>query len=192
MKMRAARWCAVVLCACVFAASVVAQATTIEQAGRVEVLFRPGDPVDERIVAAIDAAKRHVHVLTYAFTHPGIARALLDAHRRGVDVAIVADQAQALELPHSALATLRRRGVPVWLDAGPGSAHNKVIVIDPAGPAAITVTGSFNFTRAAQARNAENVVIFRGNRDVARLYEQYFQRRRAMAQPAGDTARSQR
>src|SRR5512135_1000436 len=106
-----ARWCAIVLCACMLAAPAIGQATTIEQAGRVEVLFRPGDPVDERIIAAIDAAQRHVHVLTYTFTHPGIARALVNAHRRGVDVAIVADQGQALELPQSALATVQRAGV---------------------------------------------------------------------------------
>ncbi len=181
----AARACAGALALLLALSLPAVHATVIEQAGRVEILFRPGDPIDERIIAAIESAKQQVHVLTYTFTHPGIARALLAAHRRGIEVAIVADEAQALELPHSALATLRRSGVHVWLDPGPGSAHNKVIVIDPAGSAATTVTGSFNFTRAAQSRNAENVVIFHGNREVAKLYEEYFQQRRALAQPAG-------
>ena len=159
----------------------VAGAATIEDAGRVEILFRPGDPVDERIVAAIRAARRQVHVLTFTFTHRGIARALVDAQRRGVEVAVVADQAQALEVPHNALALLKAGGVRVALDAGPGSAHNKVIVIDPTGPQSVTITGSFNFTVAAQARNAENVVIFHGNREIAQLYEHYFAQRRAAA-----------
>jgi phosphatidylserine/phosphatidylglycerophosphate/cardiolipin synthase-like enzyme len=175
----------VLACAIALAAAWLpcAHATIIEDAGRVEILFRPGDPVDESIVTAIRAARRQVHVLTFTFTHRGIARALIDAHRRGVEVVVIADQAQALEVPHSALAMLRAAGVHVALDAGPGSAHNKVIVIDAAGTQPVTITGSFNFTVAAQSRNAENVVIFRGSREIAQRYDRYFGERRAGASP---------
>ncbi len=44
-------------------------------------------------------------------------------------------------------------------------AHNKIMVID----ANTVVTGSFNFTKAAEERNAENVLIIR-NRDLAARY----------------------
>lgn len=156
-------------------------AVTIDDAGRVEILFRPGDAVDEHIIGVIRDARREIHVLAFTFTHRGIARALVDAHRRGVQVVVIADQAQALEVPHNALALLKSAGVRVALDGSMGSAHNKVMIIDAAGAHPVTITGSFNFTTAAQSRNAENVVIFAGNREVARRYEHYFQQRREAA-----------
>ncbi len=173
----------VVLAALTLWAAPPAQGAVIARAGTVEILFTPGDAVDRRIIAAVEAAREEVHVLAYSFTHPAIARALADAHRRGVHVEVVIDHLQAVEIPTSVAADLRRRGVAVWLDPGPGSAHNKVMIVDPRLPAATTVTGSFNFTRAAQSHNAENVIIFHRNRDVARIYERYFEARRAAARP---------
>jgi phosphatidylserine/phosphatidylglycerophosphate/cardiolipin synthase-like enzyme len=150
-------------------------------AGTIEVAFTPGDRIDARIVAAIGEAQREVLVLAYSFTHPKIAEALAAAHARGVAVEVVADRGQTLELPTSTVPGLARAGIPVWLDRGPGAAHNKVVVIDADAPRATTITGSYNFTTAAQARNAENVVILRGNPDAARAYRDYFRRQQAKA-----------
>jgi phosphatidylserine/phosphatidylglycerophosphate/cardiolipin synthase-like enzyme len=44
-------------------------------------------------------------------------------------------------------------------------AHNKVMVIDRE----TVITGSFNFTRAAEEKNAENLLIIKSN-DLARAY----------------------
>jgi phosphatidylserine/phosphatidylglycerophosphate/cardiolipin synthase-like enzyme len=157
--------------------------TELAGAGTVELAFTPGDAIDTRIVAAIDAAEREVLVLAFAFTQPKLARALAAAHARGVVVEIVADRGQTLELPQSAVPALARDGVAVWLDGNFGNAHNKVLVVDAMLPRATTVTGSYNFTVAAQARNAENVAIFRDNPDVARAYRAYFKRLQAKAAP---------
>ena len=43
------------------------------------------------------------------------------------------------------------------------------------------VTGSYNFTFSAQARNAENLVIMRGNAVLARRYLDNWQRHRGEA-----------
>ena len=43
------------------------------------------------------------------------------------------------------------------IDANHAIAHNKVIVID----GETVLTGSFNFTKAAQEKNAENLLIIR-------------------------------
>lgn len=48
-----------------------------------------------------------------------------------------------------------RAGIPVFIDYRPAIAHNKVIVIDKH----IVVTGSYNFTAAAEHRNTENVTV---------------------------------
>jgi phosphatidylserine/phosphatidylglycerophosphate/cardiolipin synthase-like enzyme len=49
-------------------------------------------------------------------------------------------------------------GVAVWLDGNFKNAHNQVIVIDADDRHPTTITGSYNFTLAAQRQNAENVV----------------------------------
>jgi len=150
--------------------------------GTVELAFTPGDPVDAKLVAEIAAAQREVLVLAFTFTQPKISRALSAASERGVAVEIVADREQALAVAQSAVPALARDGVAVWLDANFANAHNKVIVIDADLPRATTITGSYNFTIAAQARNAENIVIFRGNPDIAIAYRKYFRRLQSRAQ----------
>ena len=53
---------------------------------------------------------------------------------------------------------LAHTGIPVWIGDAPAIAHNNVIVID----GALVITGSFKFTRSADSRNAENVLVLQG------------------------------
>ena len=147
-----------------------------------EALFTPGDPIDARLVALIDGAKREVLVQAFSFTSKKIARALLAAHRRGVRVEILADRAQTLELAGGSVPGLARDGVPVWLDANFIAAHNKVILVDADAPAATLVTGSYNFTSAAQFRNAENVLIVRNHPALVAQYRENLLRLREKTQ----------
>ena len=165
-------------------------AVELPAAGSIELAFTPGDSIDVRLVALVDAAQREVLVQAYSFTQRRLARALIAAYRRGVAVAVVADRAQALEMPQSAIGELAAAGVPVWLDGSRAAAHNKVLIVDASLPRAITVTGSYNFTVAAQKHNAENVAIFHDHPGVAQAYRDNFRRLQARAQrhPAAATA----
>ena len=51
------------------------------------------------------------------------------------------------------------------IDAKHGIAHNKVMVID----GKTLITGSFNFTKAAEEKNAENLLIL-DNDELAKIY----------------------
>lgn len=62
--------------------------------GTVQVAFTPGDPVDEILIGVIGQARQQVLVQAFSFTHKRIARALVDAHRRGVRVEVLADDRQ--------------------------------------------------------------------------------------------------
>jgi len=146
-----------------------------------EALFTPGDAIDAHLVALIDGARREVLVQAFSFTSRRIARALGAAHRRGVKVEVLADRAQTFELPGSAVPALARDGVPVWLDGNYAAAHNKVVIVDAGTPAATLVTGSYNYTVAAQAKNAENVLIVRGDAALAAQYRDNFVRLRERA-----------
>src|SRR5215470_7152530 len=58
-------------------------------------------------------------------------------------------------------------------------AHNKVMVID----STTMLTGSFNFTKAAEERNAENLVVIKDAPELVRAYEANVQAHAAHAHP---------
>lgn len=136
-----------------------------------------------KIATAIAHARRQVLVQALSFTHEGIARALMEAHGRGVDVRLIADREQTEQMEHGQVPGLARAGIPVWLDGEHQSAHNKVMVIDAELPSALVITGSFNFTRAAQYKNAENVVFIGGNDAIMQAYVQNWQRHLRHSKP---------
>jgi phosphatidylserine/phosphatidylglycerophosphate/cardiolipin synthase-like enzyme len=72
---------------------------------------------------------------------------------------------------------LANQGVPTMIDANHAIAHNKIIVID----GETVVTGSFNFTNAAQDKNAENLVIIRDS-TLAAQYAQNWETHRQHSQ----------
>jgi len=147
-----------------------------------EALFTPGDAIDIRLAELIDAARGEVLVNAFSFTNRRIGRALAAAQARGIRVEIVADRGQTLDLPASAVPALARQGIAVWLDGNFAAAHNKVMIIDGVSSQAVLVTGSYNYTGAAQSRNAENVLIVRHDPALASQYRSNFVRLRERAQ----------
>jgi len=146
---------------------------------RVESYFTPGDEVDRVVTSRIDAARRSLHVAAYLFTHRRIAAALARAAKRGVAVELVADasQYQAGGLPR--LRELDRAGVRIWLRDGLAAFHHKVVIVDAGASGATVLTGSFNFTQAAQDRNAENLVVIESREVVARFLADFERHRDA-------------
>ena len=138
----------------------------------VSVYFSPKGGGQQAIVDAIGQAKESVYVQAYSFTSAPIAKALVDAARRGVKVEAILDKSQRKET-YTGATFLRNEGIPVWIDAAHAIAHNKVMVID----GETVVTGSFNFTKAAEERNAENLLIIK-DKGLARLYMENWERHR--------------
>lgn len=154
--------------------------------GTVEVAFTPGGRADDLIIGAVARARRQVLVQAFSFTHRRIAEALIDAHRAGLDVQVIADAEQTARIATSVVPLLVAEGVPVLLDSRHDSAHNKIMVIDAGTPDAALVTGSYNFTHAAQFRNAENVLVLRGNPPLVDAYLRNWKRHHAHALPYRD------
>ncbi|MEO8156825.1 MAG: phospholipase D family protein [Betaproteobacteria bacterium] len=138
--------------------------------GTIEYAFTPGNDAAGLIVRTIDAASTQVLVQAFSFTHRDIADALIRAHRRGLDVQVIADREQSDSLESTAMQSLIDAGVPLLLDAEHSAAHNKVVIIDSGTRQPVLITGSFNFTFAAQYRNAENVLVLRGNPELAQAF----------------------
>lgn len=132
---------------------------------------------------AIRAAQRQVLVQAYVFTSGAIAGELINAKKRGLDVRVTADQDQTERVNTSRIGDLARAGIPVWIETRYQAAHNKTMVIDAGSPAAVVITGSYNWTVAAQRRNAENVLIVSGALDLAQTYKANWERHRNDALP---------
>jgi phosphatidylserine/phosphatidylglycerophosphate/cardiolipin synthase-like enzyme len=107
----------------------------------------------QQVVDALNRARKSVLVQAYSFTSAPIAKALVDAHRRGVDVKVILDRSNRTA-HYSAATFLAHAGIPVWIDARHAIAHNKIMIID----GNTILTGSFNFTKAAEEQNAENLL----------------------------------
>ncbi len=122
----------------------------------IEVYFSPKGGCTEAVVREIDAAEKTVLVQAYSFTSAPIAKALVEAHKRGVDVRVILDKSQRTE-KYSEADFLVNMGIPTRIDAQHAIAHNKVMVID----GTTVITGSFNFTKAAEEHNAENLLVIR-------------------------------
>jgi phosphatidylserine/phosphatidylglycerophosphate/cardiolipin synthase-like enzyme len=121
-----------------------------------EVFFSPSGGVTAAVVKEIGTSKREILMQAYGFTSQPIATALLDASKRGVKVSVILDRSN-LTAVGSMLPLLAKTPVTVRIDSNHAIAHNKIILID----GSTLLTGSFNFTNAAERSNAENLYIRR-------------------------------
>jgi phosphatidylserine/phosphatidylglycerophosphate/cardiolipin synthase-like enzyme len=142
-----------------------------EKVGAVEVVcFSRAERCDDLLTGLIRGAKDRIYVAIYSFTSDRLAEALIEARNRGVDVRVVMERREA-NVTGSEYPRLRGAGVEVRLDANPGLMHHKFMVID----GEIVVTGSYNWSAAAEERNDENLVVIR-DRAVAGAFEREFER----------------
>ena len=142
----------------------------VQAAGNMEVAFSPHGGITTMIVQNLEKAKKSVEVQAYSFTSADIAKALIDAHKRGVPVRVILDKSQKSE-KYSSLTFLQNAGIQVHIDKDFQIAHSKIMIIDGID----IITGSFNFTKSAEQSNAENCLVIHGNQALAQQYIQNWQ-----------------
>ncbi|XVN44230.1 MAG: phospholipase D family protein [Rickettsia hoogstraalii] len=140
---------------------------------KIDTCFTPPSGCSKVITAIIDKASTSIYVQAYGFTDVDIADSLIAAHKRGVQVKILLDKSN-LYSKYSKLSKIKSVGIDVLIDNVPGIAHNKVMIIDKY----TVITGSFNFSKNADYKNAENVIII-NDPIVARQYLQNWLSREA-------------
>ena len=136
----------------------------------VAVYFSPNGGCTQAITTAIASAKKSLDVQAYYFTSTPIARAIAEAHQRGVTVRVLLDKSQE-QSNYTGATYLVNAGVNVWVDHEHEIMHNKVMIIDNN----TVITGSFNFTVAAERSNVENVVFIEGKPKIAQAYLKHFE-----------------
>ncbi|MBI3897516.1 MAG: phospholipase D family protein [Gammaproteobacteria bacterium] len=135
-----------------------------------EVGLSPYGGALDLVLNGIHSARRSIRVAAYSFSSKPIAEALLEAQRRGIDVKVVADEKSNRN--YSATKFLANQGVPVRLNGNYPIFHHKFMVIDND----TLETGSFNYSKAAAEKNAENVLLLSHVPTLAAKYAGEWQR----------------
>ncbi|WP_427914905.1 phospholipase D family protein [Ramlibacter sp. MMS24-I3-19] len=152
--------------------------------GTVEVAFSPDEGSENLVLKVITSARHDIRMLSYSFTSAPVARALLEAKRRGVGIKIVADEKNNTSEDRSgksraALSLLTEAGADVRLINVYPIHHDKVLIVD----GETVELGSFNYSDAATHRNSENVLVNWKNPQLARVYLEHFARNYRQATP---------
>src|SRR4030043_666869 len=91
-----------------------------------EVYFSPKGGCTDAIIRELNKAHSTVLVQAYSFTSYRIAKALLDAHKRGIKVEVILDKSQKSD-QYSSADFLANSGMSVKIDSENAIAHNKVM-----------------------------------------------------------------
>lgn len=145
-----------------------------EKQTAIEVLFSPDGGCQERIITEVAKAKKRVRVQMYIFNSKPIADAIIAAHKRGVDCEIISDKSEETKV-YGRLPVLKRAGVTVLLDGEHEVANNKIMLIDDH----TIITGSYNYTKAAEEKNAENLLIIKNCPEVFADYSANYEAHKA-------------
>ena len=140
--------------------------------------FSPRGGATEALIREVNAATQQILVQAYSFTSAPIAKALVDAHTRGVQILAVLDTSNQTA-QYSAATFLHNAGMQPLIDDKHAIAHSKVMVID----SVTIITGSFNFTKAAEEKNAENLLVITDAPELVQAYEANIQAHAAHSQP---------
>ncbi|HEY3312956.1 MAG TPA: phospholipase D-like domain-containing protein [Anaerolineales bacterium] len=109
---------------------------------------------DGPLAAAIDEARMSVDVAIYSISLNSIQNALINAHKRGVEVRVVMESDNMGDRVPQAL---KDAGIPMIGDRRQGLMHDKFVVIDRAE----VWTGSMNFTYSGAYQDNNNLIRIR-------------------------------
>ena len=124
----------------------------------------------------------------YEFASKPIADALVAASKHKVRVEVILDHSKVTITGSQAGFLRDNLEIPVRTDGNRrGIAHDKVIIID----GAVVITGSFNFTRAAEERNGENLLVIRDKAVAGKYADNWQEHARHSEAYAGRSGRGQ-
>jgi len=144
---------------------------------RVETYFSPDDGVADHIYEILSDAEESIYFMAFSFTTDEFGEIIREQAENGLTVAGVMEEQQVKSNIGTEYDFFKQAGLDVFVDGNEGQMHHKTMIVD----GRIVITGSYNFSRSAEIRNDENVVIFY-NEKIADFYMQEFQRVYGQAQ----------
>ena len=137
-----------------------------------EAYFSPGGGIQAQIIRRVGQARSTIDIAMYSFTSGALAKALADAHRRGVKIRVIRDASQSHNKKDEN-SFLRTHGIDVRVMKGKkrGIFHDKFAIFDDK----LLETGSFNWTANGEKYNHENVIFFT-DQELIKAFRQEFEK----------------
>ncbi len=133
--------------------------------GYKQAFFSPDDDLEDILIQLISAEQLSIKAAIFCFTNGDIAQALIDAHRRGVEIEIITD-ISCLKDKFNKIEMLKKSGIKIYVYNPKNTSilnnimHNKFVLFGKnVGNKSLLWTGSFNFTKSAKINNQENIII---------------------------------
>src|SRR5215212_11200109 len=130
--------------------------------------------IEGRLIEKINAAQISIHIASFEFNLTPVAKALIAAKQRGVDVRWVTDDESGLEADEEPgrgqFASLQEAGIEVRSDTRSALMHNKFWIFD----GQIVWTGSTNITESGIFKQDNNTLVIQSP-ELAAIYEVEFQ-----------------
>ena len=141
---------------------------SISTLAKTEVYFSLYDNPQKEIIKNINQAEAFINIAMYTFTDKEIALSLTNAQNRGVKVRVYLDRSQ-IESTYSISCFLVQKGIKVRISTNNYIMHNKFAIIDNR----LLLTGSYNWTFAANNKNEENLMIIDDPEVITRYQNQF-------------------
>lgn len=130
----------------------------------INVYFSPDNDIERIIVKRIAKAKKSIFFMAFSFTSDPIGDAMIERFHNGVAVKGIFEK-RGSNSRESEFIKMKTEGIEVIVDKNKYNMHHKVIIIDEQ----IVITGSFNFSKSANKKNDENLLII-DNSEIAEKY----------------------
>lgn len=126
----------------------------LESGVSIENYFSPNGGAQQAIVNRLHGAKKNIRVTAFSFTDDPMAELLIAKKNQGVSVQAVFETRNNTGLG-AEYSKLKRAGIDILEDGNCYILHSKLMIIDDR----TVITGSYNFTDAANRTNDENLLI---------------------------------
>lgn len=139
-------------------------------APQITALFSPGGGIERHLVSLIDSSVGSIEIAASEFTNLYIEKALLEAIKRGVKVAMILDRKRTLGRQGSFHDTLEKAGADIRLSSPrEGVMHDKYIIVD----GKTVEWGSYDYSERSEYKNFENAA-FASDSSIAQQYHTDF------------------
>jgi phosphatidylserine/phosphatidylglycerophosphate/cardiolipin synthase-like enzyme len=138
---------------------------------QVETYYSPDDGVADRILELLSEAEESIYFLAFSFTADELGQIIRTQAENELDIAGVMEEEQVKSNIGTEYDFFKQAHLNVFVDGNEGQMHHKTMIIDER----IVITGSYNFSRSAEIRNDENIVVIY-NRPIAEFFMGEFQR----------------
>lgn len=146
---------------------------TLQENGMTEAIFGRERSIAEVIESQLALSQNSIDAALHRLNSQRLARALVDARERGVDIRLVIDRSK-YEKSQATRKLLSACEFPFRLACGrdgTGSKmHHKFALLDHR----LVITGSYNWTFASESRNHENILLLR-ERGLVDTFRQEFE-----------------